>query len=444
MNIQEKTRLIQAAQAVLHHNWRGSFTRPTEHLYPHQWNWDSGFISLGYIQNEPEKAFQELFSLMKGQWEHGMIPHIVFADDPHESYFPGPEFWECEQCTASPDCSVVSGITQPPVHGGILNLLLELAPDSEEALTAAASLYDSIFRSHQYFYQYRDPNHEGLAYIRHPWESGTDNSNAWDDAIARFDPSVVEMPAYRRKDNIVGKAAHRPTDLDYDYYIYLVDLFRKARYEEEIVDARSPFKIQDPLFNAVLSWSNAGMITVAEKLGKSTAQWKEWLDLTNHGLRSKLWDLERATFNSFDLVAEEVIQLETNSGLIPLLSGCLSEEEAERVHQRILSPKFFGTSDQPAWLCPTLALDHPQLNIEKYWRGPVWINTNWLLYLGCQAYGFSETASRIRMDSLTLLKEFGFQEYFLPWKTLPEGIEPHLGAGKFSWSAALCIHWLTT
>lgn len=444
MNPKQVERLLASARAVLQHNWMGRFTRPTEHLYPHQWNWDSGFIALGYIQQEQEKAFMELSSLMKGQWKHGMIPHIVFAEDPHDSYFPGADFWETSGAEHTPQDATVSGITQPPVHGGILSLLLDRAPDSGKALAAADSLYDSIFRSHQYFYQYRDPHSEGLAYIRHPWESGTDNSNAWDEAIGRFDPSAVEMPVYRRKDNIVGKAAHRPTDLDYDYYIYLVDLFRKARYKEEIVDARSPFKIQDPLFNSILSWSNAGMITVAEKLGKPTAQWKEWLELTNHGLRNKLWDQSRGAFNSFDLVTQEVIKLETNSGMIPLISGCLSQEEAESVHQRILSPKFSGSTEEPAWLCPTLALDHPQLNIEKYWRGPVWINTNWLLYLGCRKYGFSETASRIRTDSLTLLETFGFQEYFLPWKTLPEGIEPHLGAGKFSWSAALCIHWLTS
>ena len=161
--------LLASARGVLQHNWMGTFTRPTEHLYPHQWNWDSGFIALGYIQREPEKAFLELSSLMRGQWDHGMIPHIVFAEDPHDSYFPGPDFWESDQSDASPKDAVVSGITQPPVHGGILNLLLELASDSKEALEAAESLYDSIYRSHQYFYQYRDPNQEGLVYIRHPW-----------------------------------------------------------------------------------------------------------------------------------------------------------------------------------------------------------------------------------------------------------------------------------
>ena len=38
------------------------------------------------------RAWQELDSLFRGQWENGLVPHIVFHQ-PADSYFPGPEQW---------------------------------------------------------------------------------------------------------------------------------------------------------------------------------------------------------------------------------------------------------------------------------------------------------------------------------------------------------------
>jgi hypothetical protein len=41
-----KNVLVEKAKKVLENNWTGSFTKPSLKLYPHQWNWDSGFISM--------------------------------------------------------------------------------------------------------------------------------------------------------------------------------------------------------------------------------------------------------------------------------------------------------------------------------------------------------------------------------------------------------------
>src|SRR3712207_6991915 len=56
--------------------------------------------------------------------------------------------------------------------------------------------YTTLFRSeeafprlaawHEYLYRERDPEEEGLVYIRHPWESGMDNSPMWDEIMLRL------------------------------------------------------------------------------------------------------------------------------------------------------------------------------------------------------------------------------------------------------------------
>ncbi len=80
--------LISRAQQVLDGNWTGSSTKPAPHLYPHQWNWDSGFIAIGYARYDQSRAQQELSTLFAAQWANGMVPQIVFSSEALGGYFP--------------------------------------------------------------------------------------------------------------------------------------------------------------------------------------------------------------------------------------------------------------------------------------------------------------------------------------------------------------------
>ncbi len=83
----------------------------------------------------------------------------------------------------------------------------------------------------EYFYTCRDPKEEGLVYIRHPWESGVDNSPTWDSVLKRIKVDKASLPPYERKDLSKGiPKEQRPTDKEYDKYVFLVDLFRRLNY----------------------------------------------------------------------------------------------------------------------------------------------------------------------------------------------------------------------
>ena len=57
--------LVKKAKEVLDGNWLGASTKPAPALYPHQWNWDSGFIAIGYARYNQTRAQQELSTLFK-------------------------------------------------------------------------------------------------------------------------------------------------------------------------------------------------------------------------------------------------------------------------------------------------------------------------------------------------------------------------------------------
>jgi hypothetical protein len=114
-----EARLAAWARQVLRKNDMGTWTKAAPDLYPHQWSWDSAFISIGLSRLDTRRAAGELISLFDHQWKNGKVPHIVFDPEaPPDSYFPGAEHWAC--AAASPDAPhsppYTSCLCQPPVH----------------------------------------------------------------------------------------------------------------------------------------------------------------------------------------------------------------------------------------------------------------------------------------------------------------------------------------
>ena len=110
--------LINKAKKTLINNRRKGYTLPTNNkLYPAQWNWDSGFIALGYSCFNLNFALKEIDTLLKGQWNDGMVPHILFHET-NTNYYPNYTAWNCGNKIHS------SGITQPPILATILKRIL--------------------------------------------------------------------------------------------------------------------------------------------------------------------------------------------------------------------------------------------------------------------------------------------------------------------------------
>ena len=99
--------------------------RTNNKLYPAQWNWDSGFIALGYSYFNLNFALRELNTLLDGQWKDGMVPHILFHNT-KTNYYPNYTAWNCGNKIHS------SGITQPPILASILRIIIERKKFSKE------------------------------------------------------------------------------------------------------------------------------------------------------------------------------------------------------------------------------------------------------------------------------------------------------------------------
>jgi glycogen debranching enzyme len=52
---------------------------------------------------------------------------------------------------------------------------------------------------------------------------------------------------------------------------------------------------------------------------------------------------------------------------------------------------------------------------RRYWRGPIWINTDWLLWRGLTSHGRTRLADEIAASMVGLVRRSGWREYFSPF-----------------------------
>jgi neutral trehalase len=98
----------------------------------------------------------------------------------------------------------------------------------------------------------------------------------------------------------------------------------------------------------------------------------------------------------------------------------------------LISPAFNGKPEQPNYFCPSFTTLSPKFDPEKYWRGPVWINMNWMLYYGLRQYGYYDLAGQVKSESLELLSHDGFYEYFDPVRQIVYEHNQSYGSRQFS------------
>lgn len=419
----EDEKLFKAGEVILKKNDFGGYTVPTQGLYPFQWNWDSAITALGWLKFDEPRAWQELEVLISGQWDDGMIPHILFHKE-SDSYFPGPDVWGSDKKVKS------TSISQPPVLTTIVKILCEEAKDSALKDQKVASMLPSLIRYHLWWYRDRDPEQTGLVVSYHPWESGMDNSPAWDSALDAVPQVTWE---YQRRDLNHIDASQRPHKQQYDRYLYLVDLFKNKHFDSNEIYRDCPYKVNDVGLIAILHRATLDLLLLCERYnvtGREIEELKARTQLTEDGI-NELWCEKNHFFYSKDQISNSLCKVKTNAGFLPLFGEMVSTEQAvylakEAIEWMSASPNAIASTD------PRESKYEPQ----RYWRGPVWLHINWMIALGFEYNGHLDTAAKVKEKTDTLFRENKFFEYFNA--ETGEGC----GGDDFSWTAAIAMYWL--
>jgi glycogen debranching enzyme len=125
----------------------------------------------------------------------------------------------------------------------------------------------------------------------------------------------------------------------------------------------------------------------------------------------------------------------TWASLAPLALPDLPEEIGRRlIEQHLLNEREILTPVAP----PSVAASEPSYEpggfrrpMRRYWRGPTWVNSAWMVWLGLRRLGYEEEAERMAAGLIGAVEREGLREYYDP------RTGSGLGAEDFAWSALI-------
>jgi hypothetical protein len=374
----------EIAERVLRQNWLEgerdgiayAYTRPSPVRYPWQWYWDSCFAGIVWRRFEPARARAELESLLAAQRADGFIGHTIFWDRPVSlTRLP---FYNVRSRRASQTETI-----QPPLLAWAWRIAVG-DPAAEPRIAAQADWLAAN----------RDLAGDGLLWIVQPDESGLD-------ASPKFDP-VWRIRANGR----IG-------------FPLLVRRNRRLDFDARRIRDRGGPVLCEVLVNVLWSLS-------LQALGRPSA---------TPALVDRLWDERLGLFLDEAQPGGARPQVATWAALAPLALPDLPEPIGRRlVEEHLLEPREFLTPVAP----PSVAACEPSFQpggsrgpIRRYWRGPTWVNSAWLVSLGLRRLGYREEADRMAAGLVAAVEREGLREYYDP----RDGTG--LGARDFAWSALI-------
>jgi putative isomerase len=176
------------------------------------------------------------------------------------------------------------------------------------------------------------------------------------------------------------------------------------------------------------------MAVLAQKLGKQddAQAYKAKADDLEERVRHKMWSESDGMFLNIDARTGQFVKIKTWTNLVPLWAGIATPAQADRMtRDHVLNPEEFWSQ----YGIRTLAPGEPLYNAKSgYWRGPVWVISNYLAMHGLMKYGHPAEARQLADRTVNLLvsdikKSGGMNENYDPENGAPAA------SGRFlSWN----------
>jgi len=408
LSADERRRLGDGARALLAANrctgvsdWEGrpyDFVCPSTSHYPFQWLWDSCFHAIALCAlGQRDLAEQEIRCLLQGVHADGWLPHILFWE-------PNARVAATYNIRYGP-----SGFTTAHIQPPVLGLALD-AVDRAGGGAFVREVWPTVLSVYRWVAANRDPDGDGLIAIIQPDESGTDASPKYDAAMGIGTRYPVTDPGLRLAMN------------------RLFELYRPYGHDDRAILALPDgFICEDVLVNCLYAWSLRALAGLAPDPA-TAAELSAWADRVEAAIEAKCFD--PATGAYFDLIGhdERPSRVQTVMCLLPLVLATIRPERAGGLIRLLTDPAKFWLP----WPVPSVSADEPPFDPDyrtgMIWRGPTWINTNWMLWHGLRRHGRPDLAAVIARRSARLVLNGGFREFFNPFTG-----EPY-GAVGFGWT----------
>jgi len=394
----EAARALAQNRRTGHAPWNDrdyAYVVPSPQSYPFQWFWDSCFHAIALTHVNLDWAREELTTLAHGAQPCGFMPHQILWE---KDRFPEAAARQSEKFGDR----YTSSSIQPPVLAVALERVYRATQD-DAFLTRCLPQTIAFYR---WLADNRDPDGDGLLAIIQPDESGAD-------ASPKFDP-LMGYP--KNNDDLVR------------WIDWLYAQYQPLRFNDRAILALDLFNVEELFVNVFYVLGLQALARLCADDSVLAAELTAQAARTEAALVARCYDEEAGAF--FDLAGtdERPLRTMTITSLAPLALPTLDRAIVERLGTHLRDPKEFALP----YPVPSVSKAEPTFmpgNARGFiWRGPTWINSNWLIAEGLRAHGFEDLRASLVDATCALVERSGFREYYDPFTA--EGF----GSRDHSWS----------
>ena len=358
------------------------YTAPNTEVYPWLWLWDSCFhVLIWQALDRHDRAATELRCVLETQDGAGFVPHMGYQVDPGAAK----GFW---------GRAGASSITQPPMYGHAIAQLLRAGVDVDDDAIGRAE------RGLRFLVERRRRDSSGLIEVVHPWETGCDDSPRWDHYCPGAGFDLERWRQHKRE---------------------LLETIERGAAGEPL--ANPAFGAAPVSFSALTAWnirefaSASGrhdLLPFASELADAVAA---------------RWSTERSTWVDAGPGASTSGSLQTADAFTALLVVD-DPQQREAAIAALADVDAYAGRFGPRGVHP----DEPMYDPASYWRGPVWPQIAYLLWLGVLGDPAARhVADRLRDRTIVGAVLSGFAEYWDGDTAIGRGAVPQ------SWTALALV-----
>lgn len=196
-------------------------------------------------------------------------------------------------------------------------------------------------------------------------------------------------------------------EVDDELYTWLISEELHCRCDESGMDNSPRFDKDTRLaaidFSCFMANEARYMTRIAEELGDTDGvdRYRTWFEQIKTAINTTLWCAEDGFYYDYDINEHHLHKIESVASFLPLFAGICDEQQAAALVAQLNDPAAFGCE----FPIPSISKRDATFGTDM-WRGPVWINYNYMISEGLADYGYTAKARAIVEKTADVLDEW--------------------------------------
>jgi len=182
---------------------------------------------------------------------------------------------------------------------------------------------------------------------------------------------------------------------------------KNNRCDESGMDNSPRFDTESDLYAIDLSCYMANearlMKKIADELGDNANAefFNLWHEEIKADINSTMWCEDDGFYYDYDIENNCFNKVQSVASFLPIFAGVCDERQAEALIVHLKNPDEFGTE----FPIPSISKKDQTFGSDM-WRGPVWINYNYMISAGLADYGYGDLSRKIKDKTLDVINEW--------------------------------------